>query len=92
MRSGSSLAIVMAVAWALMAVVTGCDKQDTATTPQTAPPQAAAPKPATQPLIPQVAMIDWCKEHGVPESVCTRCNDSLTAGFDERENRAMRRG
>jgi hypothetical protein len=26
-------------------------------------------------------MIDWCKEHGVPESICTRCNDSLVAGF-----------
>jgi len=23
----------------------------------------------------------WCPEHGVPESVCTRCNSALIAGF-----------
>jgi hypothetical protein len=24
---------------------------------------------------------DWCGEHGVPESLCTRCNPSLIAAF-----------
>lgn len=24
---------------------------------------------------------DWCGEHGVPESQCTRCNPSLVAAF-----------
>ncbi len=24
---------------------------------------------------------DWCGGHGVPESMCTRCNKSLIAGF-----------
>ncbi len=24
---------------------------------------------------------DWCDEHGVPESLCTRCNASLIAAF-----------
>lgn len=24
---------------------------------------------------------DWCEEHAVPESQCTRCNPSLTAAF-----------
>jgi hypothetical protein len=24
---------------------------------------------------------DWCEEHGVPESQCTRCNPSLSAAF-----------
>ena len=24
---------------------------------------------------------DWCVEHGVPESMCTRCNASLTPAF-----------
>lgn len=24
---------------------------------------------------------DWCGEHQVPESMCTRCNPSLTAAF-----------
>lgn len=42
---------------------------------------AEQPKPATQPLIPVAQMADWCPEHGVPESVCTRCNASLIADF-----------
>lgn len=29
---------------------------------------------------------DWCAEHGVPESVCTRCNPELIAGFQERND------
>ncbi|MFN0150599.1 MAG: hypothetical protein ACKVU1_07810 [bacterium] len=24
---------------------------------------------------------DWCGEHGVPESMCTRCNGTLVAAF-----------
>jgi len=24
---------------------------------------------------------DWCGEHGVPESMCTRCNSTLIAAF-----------
>jgi hypothetical protein len=24
---------------------------------------------------------DWCAEHAVPESMCTRCDPSLTAAF-----------
>lgn len=24
---------------------------------------------------------DWCAEHAVPESMCTRCNPSLAAAF-----------
>lgn len=27
---------------------------------------------------------DWCREHGVPESLCARCNPALIAGFKER--------
>ena len=33
------------------------------------------------PLVQKVEVADWCKEHVVPESICTRCNDELTAGF-----------
>lgn len=32
----------------------------------------------------EVATLDWCAEHRVPESVCTRCNPSLIASFKER--------
>ena len=38
-------------------------------------------EPAKAPLIEKTQVADWCKEHGVPESVCTRCNESLIAGF-----------
>jgi cobalt-zinc-cadmium efflux system membrane fusion protein len=27
--------------------------------------------------------MDWCKEHAIPESVCTRCNASLIANFKQ---------
>jgi len=42
-----------------------------------AQPQA---KP-TAPLVQEAEIVDWCKEHVVPESVCTRCNASLIPKF-----------
>lgn len=30
------------------------------------------------------AAVDWCAEHGVPESVCTRCNKKLIAEFKKK--------
>lgn len=27
---------------------------------------------------------DWCAEHGVPESVCTRCHPKLIAEFKQK--------
>lgn len=27
---------------------------------------------------------DWCAEHGVPESICTRCNKKLIAEFKQK--------
>lgn len=27
---------------------------------------------------------DWCAEHGVPESICTRCNPKLIAEFKQK--------
>jgi RND family efflux transporter MFP subunit len=29
---------------------------------------------------------DWCREHGVPESVCSRCNPALVPLFKERQD------
>lgn len=34
-----------------------------------------------EPLIKKQEIADWCPEHGVPESICTRCNSSLIEGF-----------
>jgi len=41
----------------------------------------AKDQPVKAPLVEKVQVADWCKEHGVPESVCTRCNETLVAGF-----------
>jgi len=37
-----------------------------------------------EPLIKKQEIADWCPEHGVPESVCTRCNPALTEGFKKK--------
>lgn len=36
------------------------------------------------PLVQKVEVADWCKEHVVPESACTRCNASLIPDFQRR--------
>lgn len=46
--------------------------------------QAPAAQPATtptKPLVEKTQVADWCPEHGVPESVCTRCNAGLIESF-----------
>lgn len=58
-----------------VALLAGCDNDSSK------PPVDAKSKPATQPIIPVTQVTDWCPEHGVPESICTRCNESLVAGF-----------
>ncbi len=72
-------------------VSAGCDKGE-ATGPKDQP-KAGAPtdqvaghpkSAATQPLIPVAQLVDWCREHGMPESICVQCNTSLTAGFKEK--------
>lgn len=47
-----------------------------ATAPTTAAPSAHAPAQATP-----GSHEDWCQEHQVPESMCTRCNPTLVAAF-----------
>jgi hypothetical protein len=56
--------------------VAGCGE---AAAPKQAP--AAAPTPASAAVIPVKKAADWCKEHGVPESACTKCNTDLVAQF-----------
>ncbi len=54
---------------------------------------AASPAPAVKPsepdkpkapLIKKAEVKDWCPEHGVPESICTRCNAELIDGFKKK--------
>lgn len=78
--SRSSLAALLMAACMLL----GCPPPTSPATPPTAPvaPVASAAKPA--PLVPKHEVADWCGDHGVPESVCTRCNAELVAGFKKK--------
>lgn len=55
----------------------GC--KDSSTPP--APSGSSTPAKPQAPLVEKKEVADWCPEHGVPESICTRCNSNLTAGF-----------
>ena len=59
---------------------TACGKE------QAAPPAAGKNQQAEELRHAATAVVpgsheDWCGEHGVPESQCTRCNPSLIAAF-----------
>ena len=48
------------------------------------PADTSAPSPSGSPkapLIPVKKAADWCGEHGVPESVCTKCKPELAEQF-----------
>lgn len=61
-----------------------CDKED-----PSAPRAAATQEPTHAPSgeghahagVKPGSHEDWCVEHAVPESMCTRCNASLTPAF-----------
>lgn len=78
-----SAATVIIVALTL----TACEKKnDSPSQPEhlsaTATPAVSASEPAHAPRGVQVGSHeDWCGEHQVPESLCTRCNSSLVAAF-----------
>ena len=57
-------------------VFVGCRHESDQTAPSPTKPQA--------PLVEKAQVADWCKEHGVPESVCTRCNADLIADFKKK--------
>ena len=67
---------------ALGVAVSGCGKQadPAAKTGKTNQAQADTTAKATADVVPG-SYEDWCEEHGVPESACTRCNPSLIAAF-----------
>lgn len=71
------VSLVWMIPGALLVTLAGCG--ETATSTST--PAAAKPKPPSAPLIQKAEVADWCKEHGVPESICTRCTASLIPTF-----------
>lgn len=74
----------MRIGFVLLAVAAlGCDnKSEPKTSSDTGNRTAVAP--TAEPLVKKTEVIDWCREHGVPESICTRCNESLIAKYKEK--------
>lgn len=84
MRNAStSIFIITAlVSLALCACDKKSDPPPAAEKPATAAPAAAAEEPIhAHPGAKPGSYEDWCGEHQVPESLCTRCNASLIAAF-----------
>jgi len=75
-----SLTAAIAVS-AVLILAVGCGDNTPPATDGGDAPAADAPK---KPLLLKKEMADWCPEHGVPESICTRCNESLVASFKEK--------
>lgn len=80
----------LVVVAAIVAVATGCaEKRESAadgksvTSQQAVTNEPASSNPATHApagVVPG-SYEDWCGEHGVPESACTRCNPDLIPAF-----------
>jgi hypothetical protein len=58
-------------------LVVGCSNSSSPAPTTTSP----ASEPAKAPLVHKTEIADWCPEHGVPESICSRCNTKLVAEF-----------
>lgn len=79
-----SLRLGLSALFIATGLLVGCDKPESPTPPAQG---TSATKPAEgpkSPLVPAAQVADWCKEHGVPESACTRCNEALVAKFKEK--------
>ena len=76
------------VSWMLAAIaIAGCSKEKRETPAAATPATAVAPEGEKEGAKHAGAGVkpgsheDWCEEHGVPESQCTRCNPELAAAF-----------
>jgi hypothetical protein len=57
-----------------------CSRSDKAEPPAATPAATAPAAHAAEGAVPG-SHEDWCTEHAVPESQCTRCNPDLIAAF-----------
>ena len=83
------IALIVLAAWSITMIA--CEKQDgKSQTSAKAEPTAVASAPAkSQPAegvhapegVTAGSYEDWCDEHQVPETMCTRCNPTLIAAF-----------
>lgn len=61
------------------AIIAGCSKE--AESPKPAPARTATDKGHAPEGVKPGSHEDWCAEHEVPESQCTRCNADLIPAF-----------
>jgi hypothetical protein len=74
------MSFVFALVFSVLAACGGSEPTATSPTEPTArAPEAEKHAPAD--VVPG-SHEDWCVEHAVPESQCTRCNPSLIAAFE----------
>lgn len=83
MRGVSAACLALA---GVLFLVAGCDKSGSNQTPDTTATSSQVQQEGEgkAPLIRKNEAADWCREHGVPESVCTRCNPALIADFKKK--------
>jgi hypothetical protein len=62
---------------ALVVLLAACSREPAAPKAEPAPPAASHAPAGVRPGSHE----DWCGEHAVPESQCTRCNPDLVAAF-----------
>jgi hypothetical protein len=74
----NTIAVLMLAAAALLS--NSCKKESEAAPENAAPNATAAAQHAPAHAQPG-SHEDWCAEHQVPESLCSRCNPSLIAAF-----------
>jgi hypothetical protein len=76
--------VSMVATVSLIAALAACSKDDAGTSKEPAAGEAPAPKASNEHAAADVvpgSHEDWCGEHAVPESQCTRCNAELIAAF-----------
>lgn len=64
-----------------LGIATGCSKDEGAKKPAATEQQTATEKGHAPTGVKPGSHEDWCEEHGVPESQCTRCNADLIPAF-----------
>jgi hypothetical protein len=64
-----------------LGIATGCSKDEGATKPAATEKASSAEKGHAPAGVKPGSHEDWCVEHAVPESQCTRCNADLIPAF-----------
>ena len=86
MNSTKSIVLVSTLT-AMLTLLSSVACDQTPTQPETARAAPTSTGTGSTPASPSAVPVDmskgWCGGHGVPESVCTRCNSSLVPQFKE---------